>query len=593
MLRLLFALLLNLFILPRRWSLKFAQWLPFLRGRERRFVKLTLPDGLALSAKAQRLGPLVIGRGGAGPWWDFVDLIGQLAADKRVEGVYFKLDGVRFGAAEGRQITAQLERLRAAGKRIVCHMDQGALGDYLLATAADTILMSPPGRLYTFGLSLGMISAREALQKAGIEASFVHLGRFKTATHHFTRRRPTRPQTLMMRQLLRGLAGELLARVQDRRGLSPERARALLDLAPLTAHDARRLGFLDGAVYSDQIKETLEATGEPGREVALLTAQAWQRQQPPALRPLRPRRRPTVAVLHLKGTIMHDLPGGGAQLRQMITPKPIIEAISALRKDKYVKAVVLHIDSPGGSALASDLIWRQLRKLAQDKPLIASLGNVAASGGYYLAVAAHKIVAQRESLTGSIGVIAGKLSGGPLLQKLGVHIEHLREGAVAGFSSMDEPLGEAEAANLRRDIRAFYRRFLHRVWLGRGIPRRQLHRLARGRVYTGAQAHRVGLVDALGDLDDAIALACQEAHLDRADVRVRFVDHRGGGLKKMIQPAAALAWESPPSAPSLSDALVEALTPDALQPALAAALLLRQPAVLALAPLLATPGEAP
>jgi protease-4 len=589
MLRALLIFVFNLWSLTRVLMRKLIELLPFVKPRQRRYVKLKLPEGLALEAKARRIGPITLGRGGAGAWWAFDKLVDKLARDESIEGVYIKLGMARVSMAEGRALTNRLDALRAAGKRVVCHMDQGMMPDYLLATGADTLLMSPPGRLYTFGLNLSVLSLGAVLKKVGVEASFVNLGRYKTAMHRFTRERMSSHQAIMMRQLLHGLSGSVLARISQGRGVEPATARALLDAAPMPAREARRAGLIDGMVYSDQIKETLEEASDCDREVKLMSTGAWLRQASPEFKWRSTRKRPQVAVLSLRGTIMHD--GPGPSVRKGLTPKPVIEALTALRQDKSVKAVVVHIDSPGGSALASDLIWRQLRKLADTKPVIASLGNVAASGGYYLAVGAHEIFALPESITGSIGVIAGKLSGGELLEKLGVRYDHMRVGATAGFGSLDTPLSEAELANLRRDIRAFYRRFLHRVWKGRGIPRRRLHRLARGRVYTGAQARRVGLVDSLGDLNDAIDRACQKAGLERDQVKVRFVDHRDTGIKKLLQQNAAgaeLLWEGEAAPASARADLLDELMPEALGDAVAAAVLLRQPSVLAMSPYLPT-----
>ena len=277
---------------------------------------------------------------------------------------------------------------------------------------------------------------------------------------------------------------------------------------------------------------------------------------------------------------MHD--GARAPVRNMVTPKPVLRALKGLEDDKRVKAVVVHIDSPGGSALGSDIIWRRLRKLNEKKPVIASLGNVAASGGYYIAVAADQIVAQPSSITGSIGVIAGKLSGGALLEKLGIKVQGLDLGATAAFGSITEPMGEREMSNLTRDIRAFYRRFLQRVSQGRGITMRRLHRLARGRVYTGSRAHKLGLVDHLGDLERAIEIACETVGLTRKDAVVRYVDYRPSPFRRFLGGGA--------NASALASGLAADLLPEGLQDAAAVAVLLREPATLVLMPMLPGPS---
>jgi protease-4 len=569
--------------------------LPWNRAKKRRtYVKLKLPAGVQLASEGRQLGPFTLASREPGAWWAFEHLIETLRKDDQVEGVYFRVEGSKLGLAELSAVAERLGRLREAGKHIVCHLDQGMLNDYALAACADEILMTPPGTLYAFGLRIEMMSLGDAFSKIGLEASFVHLGRFKTAMHRFTRRRPSAAQSVMMRQLLHGLSDHVLGHLSERRKLPLPALHDALDRAPISARDAQRLGLVDRLVYPDAIQETLEKTTPDALPIKLLTTQHYLAElAPPTLR--QARRRPAVAVLHLKGTIMPDGMGQATQLRAAITPKPVIRAIEALQKDPTVKALVLHIDSPGGSALASDLIWRALRRLGEHKPIIAAMGAVAGSGGYYIAVGAHQIVAHPATITGSIGVIAGKISGGGLAHKLGVHLASLQQHAAAGFTSLTDPLSEQEAHNLRRDIRAFYRRFLHRVSVGRNTPRRKLHRLAQGRVYTGLQAQRLGLVDQLGDLDDAISLACAKAGLEREHAQVRFVDHRSGPLRRWSQDHKDDLWAeaaTPTTLPQQAAAWLSDLVPDDHQHILAAALLLREPAALALCPLLPSPHGA-
>jgi protease-4 len=272
--------------------------------------------------------------------------------------------------------------------------------------------------------------------------------------------------------------------------------------------------------------------------------------------------------------ILQGNEGRLAQLQGSITPQPVIKALKRLAKDTSVKAVVLRIDSPGGSATASDLIWRQIKKLAQKKPTIASLGRVAGSGGYYIAVAADEIIAHPETITGSIGVIAGKLSGGPLLDKLGIKVESMSEVEDNNLSSLAAPLTEPELTNLRRDIRAFYRRFIRCVAEGRQMSRQRVHRLGRGRVYTGSRALGVGLVDRLGGLQDAIDVACERAGLESRSAEVVFVDHKKTrrGIKTLV------------GGVSVRDAVVTQLIPGALTQHVLAATMLSRPNTLALMP---------
>lgn len=583
LLRALIHLIANFFALIRYVMRKIVRNIPFLRSNKRRYVRIRLPAGLALSGQARKIGPISIGRVEKGAWWAFDKLLDQIAEDTSVEGVYYRVEPAKIGLADVEAVGRRLDRLRAAGTRVVAFLEQGMVRDYMLASSADTIMMAPPGRLYTFGLRLEMMFLADALEKAGIQAQFVNLGRFKTAAHRFTRGEATAPQQVMMGHLLHGMADNVTARIARRRQVPQEDARSIFDDAPLSAREARRRGLIDHVAYADQVLETLEKEGDCKRKVVLHSPMQYMRSAMPKFkwRPL-VKRTPTIAVMNLKGVIMHDGVSGPMGMRQLVTPKPVVAQLKALEKNKRIKAVVLHIDSPGGSAIGSDIIWRHIRKLAKKKPVIASLGNVAASGGYYIAVAADEIVAQPSSITGSIGVIAGKLSGGELLEKIGVKIQGLEVGETAGFGSLAESMSDREMGNLTRDIRGFYRRFLHRVSAGRNISRRRVHRLARGRVYTGERAHRLGLVDHIGDLERAIEVACEKVGVRRDQVHVAFADHRPDPLRQLLGRGTDTS--------ALASAAVSDLIPASLQVPAAVALLMREPSTLALMPMLPKPA---
>lgn len=557
-----------------------------LRRRGRTFVRIKLPAGLELSSPPRKVGPVTVGVASDGHYWQFVETLRRVARDRHVDGVYFRAGGTHLGLAEIDVLSNALAELRAAGKRVVCHLEQAMLLDYLLACSADLILMSPPGRLYTFGLRMDLRFAGEALDKIGLRAQFIHVGRFKTAAHRFTKGEATPSQTRMMRQLMDGLSASVAERIATGRGVDLALAKRLFDASPISAREARNMGLVDVCAYRDQVVEILEAERDDERKVKITAEANYIKSMVPfKWRPVL-RKPPKIAVLSLSGMIMMGNEGALGQLRRVITPKPVIALLRQIRKDDDVKAVVLHIDSPGGAALASDLIWRHVAKLAKKKPVVAHLGNVAASGGYYIAVGATKIVALPDSLTGSIGVIAGKISGGELLDRLGVASESITMGATSSFTSLTEPLSDTEFDNLHSDIRAFYRRFIQRVAEGRGLETRRVHRLARGRVFLGAHAKLLGLVDTLGDLESAIDLACRlaEVRRDRAQVEFRHTGPTGlGGVIKNLRGSDTVAGTSL-FRPELTE-----LLPEVLHQRLALAELLRRPTVLTLWPWLAGP----
>ncbi len=539
-----------------------------LSKQERRFVRLELPAGLALSGEVQRFGPVSLRRRERGAWWDFREALDRIAEDAGIEGVYLKMRRVEGGLAEVMALGRALEGLRAKGKRVVVHLDQAMLREYALASAGDVVALTPAGRLYTFGLRMELSFYGEALERLGVRADFMHLGPFKTAMHRLSRRRATQAQVRGTRQLLEGMADVTLGAIAARRGVSSSEAEALLELAPLSAREAARRRLIDRVVFAEDVKASLEAEQAGGPPVALVSMADYLKvaRAAPQWRSLR--RAGRLGVLSLSGAIMMGDEGGLVPMRGGITPKETMKALERLRRDPTVKAVLLHIDSPGGSALASELIWRAIRDLDAEKPVVAFLGNVAASGGYYMAVAARRIVAMPETLTGSIGVIAGKVSGGALLERLGVHTASVSVGGTAGFGSLSEGLSGQEIENLRRDLREFYRRFLLRVAEGRRLPKRRLHRIARGRVYTGRRALGLGLIDQLGDLEDALALACREGGLDPRTAPIALIDPRPTGLRGLLKRGASL----------------EVPLPAGVEDALVFAALLRRPGALAFWP---------
>lgn len=583
MLRVLILLLVNLWSITRGTMRKIIQALPWSKDNDRRYVKIKIPPGVQLSGPPRKIGPLKLGSKGPGAWWAFEKLIARIEKDDAVEGVYFKAENTRISLAEMHEVAALLDRLKRAGKRVVCHMDQAMTGDYLLATSADTVMMSPPGRLYTFGLRADMLSLGGLLEKAGITAQFVNLGRYKTASHRFTRKSMSSHQMVMTRQLIHGMERSIAERISERRDVDPAQATSIFHEAPVSARDARRQGLIDEMLYADQVKDALEAQSRCKRKVKLIAAAQYQKTPSSkiVLKPLR-RQHANLAVLDLRGMIMHDSPSA---TQRALTPRPVLKALRALQKNDKIKALVLRIDSPGGSALASDLIWRELVEFGKQKPVIASLGNVAASGGYYIAAAAHEIVAHPETITGSIGVIAGKLSGGDLLDKLGVRVDGVKPHKTSNFSNLFAPLSEDEVQNLRRDIRAFYRRFLQRVSADRKIPVRKLHRLARGRVYMGERALRLGLVDHLGGLEKAIQLACQKADLPREKAKISFVNHQPNPLKALMKTGEASAsFQGENFSPRAGRTLLEEALPEELRPALDVLSLMREGSAMALCP---------
>lgn len=495
----------------------------------------------------------------------------NLCDDPGIHGVIVTADGLSGGPAHTADLAALVRKLKASGKIILFHSHSLTDREYQLAIEADQILLTPGGRVYLFGLRMEHYFAASLLERIGVAAQFIHIGSFKTAMHQFIHDEGTQAQRLSMKQLLTDLSVLQEDAIQERRGLEPEELKGLVARMPMDDHEALFRNVIDARWPRRKITEWIAAGHRPpeapdptiaeirtaSEKVIVHTLTKHQGSVPRyRWRPLLMGQR-GVAMMDLSGTIVMpdmEIPGSSAAT---IDPREVLPVLRALRKDHRTRAVVLHINSPGGSALASEIIWEGISELAESKPVIAYCSDVAASGGYYMAVAAHGIMCQPRTITGSIGVIAGKFSAPGVLETLGLGHESTQRHEASRFMSLTDPLSEESLENLRRDARSFYRQFLRRVGQARQLPKRRLHRFARGRVYTGVDAHHRGLVDELGDLEDALAMARKMGDLPE-NAPTRFAGHRKIQLSALLRQRAVSAML--PSAMLPSALLPEAAT---------------------------------
>ena len=474
----------------------------------------------------------------------------QVRRDPKLKGLIVTLDEVSLGLARMGDVIGWIDAARESGKHVIIHADSADLRTLALMSAADDMVMTPAGRIYGFGLRLDELFLGPLLERMGIEAQFIHIGAFKTATHRLHKAGSTPAQALQTKALHDGLMDHLMERVARRTGQTAEQARQALRRSPLEGQRARQLKLLHGQCFKDEVidwvsRQVAEQAAEPDTAqeadvIALILSSYLRLRRHVTWRPLvrAPR---YMAALDLSGTIVHGqgTPTGG----EVIDPEDASPALRALREDPRCAGVLVHINSPGGSALASDLLWHELDLLRQAKPVVAYCSDVAASGGYYLAVACDRIICRPESVVGSIGVITGKLSASGLLERLDVRVESVREHDSAAFTSLSEPLSPQVLEQLRQDARAFYHRFLERVGDARRIERGRLHRFARGRVYLGKEAHDRGLVDGLGGLDEAIAQLYTLAKLKEREAPLEAIEHRSQTLRQLVSGALLTASE--------------------------------------------------
>jgi protease-4 len=439
------------------------------------------------------------------------------APDVHGLAVYVRSTG--FGLAKAQEVRRQLLALSEADKFVECYFESvgegsnGTLG-YYLATGCDKIYLSPLGDVNLLGLYADSFFLRGGLDKLGIEPEVLSIGEYKSAGEPFTRADRSDEAREAIEAVLDGELRQIVEAISEARSLSPEVVRRLIDSAPHSAEEALALGLIDGVLYPDEFRDRIEelAGGEP----SLVHLDTFR--HPRGLSGER------VAVVFAAGTIVRGLGGTEPWTEELfLGSDDLIDVLRRLSEDDSIAAVVLRIDSPGGSALASDLILREVELLAAEKPVIVSMSDVAASGGYYIAAKADKIVAEAATITGSIGVIMGRFATGTFEREtLGVTRDPISRGANAGLFAGADPFTEAERETLRGQMEGVYRAFFGHVAEGRGMSDDQVDGIARGRVWLGSDAAELGLVDELGGLDRAVELAAEAAGLP-AERPVRLI----------------------------------------------------------------------
>ncbi|HUJ60577.1 MAG TPA: signal peptide peptidase SppA [Kofleriaceae bacterium] len=419
----------------------------------------------------------------------------DIARDDSVKGVIVQLDSAEAGWAALEEVRDELAAVRRAGKKVFAYMVAGTSRDYFVASVADKIYVDPAGGIRLTGMTGTALYFRGTFDLIGVLPQFQKIGEYKSAPEQLTDRGPSAPAARMTHELFDSMWGAWLAAVAAGRKLDPARVQALVDGGPYTAGDLAHLPELVDAVA-------------PPDKIAQLIDEAVAADLPIDSAPVeRPDRwhRPGIAVIYVEGDIVdgksHTLPVIGASVTGGQT---IIAAIASARADPRVGAIVLRIDSPGGSALASELIAREVFATRGTKPIVCSMSNLAASGGYFVAAGCDLIFAEPMTITGSIGIFTGKFDVSHLLSTLGVTTETLKAAKRADLESMFRPYTDEEQALVLDKLRYMYGRFIGAVAAGRGMAKDDVDKVGRGHVYTGAQARPIKLVDRFGGLADAI-----------------------------------------------------------------------------------------
>ena len=515
-----------------------AGWLMGLRGSTERYPAPTSGRRAPTLNLARELDPdriPFLDLGEPDPYGRLLARLAAIAADGGIPAVAVRIDGLSLGSGRVEELRAALLRI-GARKPVIAYLTGGGTREYWLASAATAVAVPPGSALEVTGLSTSNLYLRDALGKAGIGFEVVAVGAYKSAPEPLVREGPSPAAREATDALLDDVFGRFVADVAMARRLPPERVRALVDQGLFGSAEAKEAGLVDAVLWPDELEGFVQRAA--GR--ALRLAGPYEPE------PVRSARRwgtaPVIEVIRVEGTITsgRGTRGLGADVAGA---ESIVAQLRRAAADRDVKAIVLRVESPGGDGLASDLIWRAVVKARERKPVIASMGDYAASGGYLAAAGADVIVAEPTTLTGSIGVFVLKPELSGLLAKLGIARVSFARGELSELTALGKPWTEKERAAVRRQVDAFYALFVGRVAEGRKLPREMVEAVAGGRVWTGRQAAERGLVDRLGSLDDAVALAAERARLTRADVQVRRAEPapRGG----LLRGAIARATRSP------------------------------------------------
>ena len=444
-----------------------------------------------------------------------VENLRKAKADRRVSGIIVRPSGLSSAYwARLQEVRDAIVDFRSSGKPAVAHLEYGGDREYFVATACDRVFLLPTSPLDVSGFASYEVFLRGTLDKIGTYPDFVHIGDFKTAPNQFTEKTFTPAHREMAESLNRDLFEQYVQAVAGGRKKSPEEVRQLVDDGPFLAEDAVRVGLVDDLAYDDEVDAKVRPGAKPG---VRLKDDDYAKVRAASVG-LAGRSR--IAVINAYGVINSGRSGIDPLNGAVVGSDTLVEYIRKARKDRSIKAIVLHVDSPGGSTVASDAIWRELVQASTGpgaRPLVVSMSDLAASGGYYIAMAAPDIVAEPGTLTGSIGIFGGKIVTGGTYAKLGMNIEAVSIGRHAEMNSPVRPYSEEDRAKLDEQLRAFYDQFIEKVAASRHKKPEEIDAIAQGRVWTGRQAKDLGLVDALGGLDTAIAIAKDRAKIPAAE----------------------------------------------------------------------------
>lgn len=460
--------------------------------------------------------------------------IEKAGEDESIAGVILQIDAAP-GRGKLNELRSAIKRVQGKGKKVYALLESAMGPQYQLASACDEIILPESGEVLLPGVRAEFSFYKDLFAKVGVEADMMHVGDFKGAAEPYTRDSLSEPVRKNMTALIDDLYDEMLTTIASDRDIKIEEIRKLVDQGLLMAAEAKEAGLVDRVIYPDQFRDALQKEYKADKLV-YVENYAKQKVDTDFSGPMGMMKlfqsmmgegrsgsgddAPKIAVVYAVGPIMSGKSQSSLMGGTSMGSTTIVEALQEAAKDETVKAIVLRVDSPGGSALASDLIWRQTQAI--DKPIIASMGDVAASGGYYISMGADRIFAEPGTVTGSIGVVGGKLAMKGVYDKLGIDTESISRGENSGIFSTTDKFSESERKVVERMMKVIYDQFTSKAAEGRKMKQEDLEKLAGGQVYTGRVAKRLGLIDEVGTLRDSIQAAKRQAGLD-PDKKVELI----------------------------------------------------------------------
>jgi protease IV len=437
-----------------------------------------------------------------------VDALRKAKVDSRISSVVIRPTGTAALWGKVQEIRDAIADFRRSGKPIVAYMEYGGEQEFYLSTACDKVFLMPTASLDLTGIATYELFLRGMLDKIGAYPDTLHIGEYKTASNTFTEHTYTAAHREMAESLNTDLYQQLIRGIAEGRHKSEGEVKSLIDHGPFLPEDALKAGLIDDLAYEDQVDDKVKLA--PSGRPHYLELSEYRQVSGSSLGL---DKGPRIAVIYAVGVIASGKSSYESPSGLVVGADTINDYLRTARGDSGIKAIVLRIDSPGGSALASDVIWREVVLTRQQKPVIVSMSDVAASGGYYIAMPASAIVAEPSTLTGSIGVVLTKFAIGGTLNKVGINMEGVSNGKYADLYSPVRAFTPEERAMMMTSMQATYDTFVEKAAQGRNTTPERIDAIGQGRVWTGRQAKEIGLVDELGGLDRAISIAKQRAKI--------------------------------------------------------------------------------